>query len=96
MADVIRAVVQKHDDIQIIKPDRHSAVNDSESVIVMEGVDLVLTAKPELRVLAVKGDGRTACLYALLPQATHVTPLTPSTLVDFIRTSAPSQRLGSP
>jgi hypothetical protein len=88
-ADLVRHVVAQHDDIEIV-----DSVADVDVVITMyprqraelRHVDLVLAAKPGLRALAVEDRGRTAVMYALVPETTELGPLSADTLVEFIRT----------
>ena len=93
-ADIIRHVVVQHSDIEIVDRDPgHSEPPDVDLVIAMHSsdrsamreLDRVLTSKPGLCALTVEERGGTALLYRLVPQTTELGPLSPETLVEFIR-----------
>jgi DNA-binding NarL/FixJ family response regulator len=103
VADLVREVVSQHDDVEVVASvtdarGLQSVVESGEVDLVittfsptepeLRRLDLVLVARPGLRVLAVEDDGRRASMYALVPQMTRLGPLSPQTLIDFIR-SAP-------
>jgi hypothetical protein len=88
-ADLVRHIVAPHDDIEIV-----DAIPDADLVITTYhprradaiALDQALAAKPGLRALAVRDEGRTAVMYTLVPQTTQLGPLSPDTLVELIRT----------
>jgi hypothetical protein len=99
--DLVRQIVAQHDDIEIVDAvanaddlDALGTLADVDLVITMypphrselRHLDRILAAKPGLRALAVKDEGRTAVMYALVPQTRELGPLSPDTLVEFIRT----------
>jgi hypothetical protein len=106
VADIVRQTVSRHDDIEIVAslPDvdgLESVVETAEVDLVITAYrphqselrrfDRALAARPGLRVLAIGNEGRTACMYTLLPETTQLGPLSPGTLIEFIRASARSQ-----
>ena len=105
-ADIVRQTVSQHDDIEIVAslPDESRLESVAEMAEVdlvitayrpheseLRRFDRALVARPGLRVLAIANEGRTACMYTLLPQTTELGPLSPETLIEFIRASARSQ-----
>ena len=110
-ADLVRHIVAEHDDIQIVDSvanadgrDAAGELADVDLVITkyprkrseLTQLDRVLAAKPGLRALAVQDRGRTAVMYTLVPQTTQLGPLSPDTLVEFIRTLPQLDSSGSP
>jgi hypothetical protein len=106
VADIVCQVVSQQDDVEIIASlqninDVESDVHKAGVNVVITAYpsdqsklrrfDRVLATRPGLRVLAIEDDGRTACMYTLLPQITQLGPLSPKTLIEFIRASEPSQ-----
>jgi DNA-binding NarL/FixJ family response regulator len=106
VADIVRQVVSQEDDVEIIASLQNSNDVESDvqragaDVVIttypsnqseLRRFDRALAARPGLRVLAIEDDGRTACMYTLLPQITQLGPLSPKTLIEFIRTSVRSQ-----
>jgi DNA-binding NarL/FixJ family response regulator len=106
VADIVRQVVSQQDDVEIIASlqninDVESDIQRAGVDVVITAYpsnqvelrrfDQALAARPRLRVLAIEDDGRTACMYTLLPQITQLGPLSPETLIEFIRAPVPSQ-----
>jgi hypothetical protein len=105
VADIVRQTVSQHEDIEIVAslPDANGLESVTETADVdlvitayrpnqsdLGRFDRALAAKPGLRVLAIEGEGRTACMYTLLPHTRQLGPLSPRTLIGFIRASAAS------
>jgi response regulator of citrate/malate metabolism len=106
VADIVREVVSQEDDVEIIASlqnidDVESVAQRAEADLVitvyppnkseLRRLDRALTARPGLRVLAIEDDGRAAFMYTLLPQTTQLGPLSPNTLIGFIRAPVRSQ-----
>ena len=105
VADIVRQIVSHQDDIEIVGslPDVDGVESVAERTDVdlvittyrrrqsdLRRFDRLLASRPRMRVLAIEDDSRTACMYALLPQTTQLGPLSPRTLLDFIRASEPA------
>lgn len=103
VADIVRQVVSQQDDIEVVaslhEMDEVESVAETAEVDLvitayppneaeLRRFDRLLSTRPGLRVLAIEDDGRTACMYALRPQTTQLGPLSPKTLIEFIRSCA--------
>jgi hypothetical protein len=99
LADLIRQAIAGHD-VEIVAfvrdvPELESVVQETEVDLVIVGLaaeaselgrfDKALDTRPGMRVLAIEGDGRTACMYMLVPRIIPLGPLSPSTLIELIR-----------
>jgi DNA-binding NarL/FixJ family response regulator len=106
VADIVREVASQQDDVEIIASlqnidDVESVAQRADVDVVITAYapnqselrryDRALAARPGLRVLAIEDDGRTAFMYSLQPQMTQLGPLSPKTLIEFIRAAAPSE-----
>lgn len=104
LADLIRQAIAGHDDVEIVAfvrdvPELESVVQETEVDLVIAGLaaeaselgrfDKALDTRPGMRVLAIEGDGRTACMYMLVPRIIPLGPLSPSTLIELIRATRP-------
>ena len=102
VADIVREVVSQEDDVKIVASLQdigqvESTAETAEVDLVITAYppnqselrrfDRSLAARPGLRVLAIEDDGRSACMYTLLPRTTELGPLSPKTLIEFIRAS---------
>jgi hypothetical protein len=103
VADLVRRIVIQHDDVEIVGafPDATDLRSLGEitgvDLVITEyqddrsslrRLDPILAARPGLRALAIEGDGRSASVYALVPQLTQLGPLSAGRLMELIRTSA--------
>jgi DNA-binding NarL/FixJ family response regulator len=106
VAGIVGRAISPHDDIEIVGSvsdvrdlELLAEAQQADLVITayrpeesnLSRFDAVLTSRPGLRVLAIENEGRTACMYALLPQTRELGPLSPKTLIEFIRASAQGQ-----
>ena len=100
VADLVRQTVSEQPDLELIAsvPALHEldtmAGNMKVDLVIttyppnpsdLRRFHPMLAARPGLRVLAIKDDSRSACMYTLAPTTTDLGVLTPETLIQFIR-----------
>lgn len=104
LGDIVRQVISEQPDMVVVGTlERRGALPDAvddvgaEVVIVgVEGPELpdvcqeLVISHPQIKVLAVSGDGRGAFLYELRPHTTPLGEVSPQGLVDAIRAAVPS------
>ena len=110
-ADIVRQVVSQQKDVEIVASledvddvELFARIENVDLVITaypscksgLSRFNPALATKPGLRVLAIEDDGRTACMYTLLPHTTQLGPLSPKSLLQFIRASIQSQPAENP
>jgi DNA-binding NarL/FixJ family response regulator len=110
VADIVRRVLSQENDVEVVASlegiDGWQLVSETQEVDLvitayrpseteLRRFDRALASRPGLRVLAIEGDGRTACMYALRPYTTQLGPLSPETLIEFVRASARSEHAWS-
>ena len=93
LGEIIENVVSAQPDMEVVgNLDGRTSLTEAAANL---GVDVVIvelvTSHPQIKVLAVAGDGRGAFLYELRPQTSSLGEVSPQGLVDAIRaaTAAP-------
>ena len=106
LREIIESVVATQPDMSIVDINETrervtAALDDTPADVVIVGLrggettstlDPVLYERPQLKLLAISGDGRSSFLYELRPHRVSLGDVSPEGLVDAIRTSVGAER----
>jgi hypothetical protein len=91
VADIVRSALASAEDIEIVGG---PALSADVAILGLGGQArtdapvVLLRQYPSLKVLAVEGDGREAALYEMRPHRTELGEISPTTLLEAVRTAA--------